>query len=355
MLFYLHIGTEKTGSSFLQTLCALGRDDLQGQGVWVPLGPRHDERSMKAGRISAGNGRRVAERVAQGEWQALAGDLKSARKQATARGCRSVMVTNEQLLAPLSAPETLARFRETLLGCGFEGLKILVILRDPMGQFLSLYKHRAKRGTAGSIATWAEAGYHLPEQLAGLRCGVSKLGIELIARKYARGDGLLEQIFFTDWLGMTPPRVEVPTFVNPSLALSELELLRVLAAQRPDMVGPLYEHLLRLDPSDKLQGAALEAHARGVAAATASAHRPEWVAWSGLLPEGEALTIPEAPATIPPAPQELGFSEAQLAELVKFMVASATPHFITERFWSNRLRPVLGRVMRIALKQRTMT
>jgi hypothetical protein len=104
MLFYLHIGTEKTGSSFLQTLCALGRDHLQGQGVWVPLGPRHDERRMKAGRISAGNGRRVAERVAQGEWQALAGDFKSTLKQATAQGCRSVMVTNEQLLAPLSAP-----------------------------------------------------------------------------------------------------------------------------------------------------------------------------------------------------------------------------------------------------------
>jgi hypothetical protein len=71
VLFHLHIGTKNTGSSLLQTLYALGRADMQGQGVWVPPGTRHDERGMKAGRISAGNGRRVA----QGEWQASSRQL----------------------------------------------------------------------------------------------------------------------------------------------------------------------------------------------------------------------------------------------------------------------------------------
>jgi len=348
MQFHLHIGTEKTGSSFLQTHCALGRKGLQGQGVWVPPGTKHDERSMKAGRISAGNGRRVADRVTQGEWQALAVELETARKQATAQGCHSVMVTNEQLLAPLSASETLVRFRDTLVGCGFKGLKILVILRDPLDQFLSLYKHRAKRGTAGSIATWAETGYHLPHHLAGLRRGVSELGIDLTARKYGRGDGLLEQIFFADWLGVTLPQVEVPASVNPSLALSELQLLRVLAAQRPDMVVPLYEHLLRLEPSDKLQGAALEAHA-GIVAGGAVSRPGEWRAWNDLLPAGEELVIPEPPAEIPPAPQELGFSYAQITELMTFLNHSATPRFLAQLVWATRLRPVLGRAKRAVM------
>ena len=349
MQVFLHIGTEKTGSSFLQTLSALGRDDLRRQGVWFPPGTAHDERCMKAGRISAGNGRKLALRIAQGDWDALAGDLKAAKDTATAQGCRAVMVTNEQLLAPLSTPDTLTRFHKTLSALGFEGLKILVILRDPAGQFLSLYKHRAKRGTAGSIATWAEAGYDLPHNLAGLRQGVEARGIDLTARAYGRGAGLLERIFFTDWLGVTPPQVRPPASVNPSLALSELALLRLLATERPDMVVPLYEHLLKLDPAAKVQGAALEAHAQAVAAQAVTAHRAEWDAWKALLPQGEALPLPDAPADIPPEPRELGFSHAQMEDLTRFLAHSATPRFLLEQVWTTRIRPILGGAKRAVL------
>ena len=349
MQFLLHIGTEKTGSSFLQTLAALGRDDLCSQGVWFPRGTRYDERCMKAGRISAGNGRSFALWIEQGDWDAVAANLKAVKDKAAAQDCAAVMVTNEQLLEPLSAQETLAKFNDTLTEVGFGGLKLLVILRDPAAQFLSLYKHRAKRGTAGSISAWAEAGYDLPQRLAGLRRGVSALGIDLSVRKYDRGEGVLEKIFFTDWLGVTPPKVTVPASVNPSLALSELALLRLLADRRPDMVVPLYEHFLRLDLFDKLQGEALEAHAKAVATEAVAKHADEWRAWNALLPEGEELVIPSLPTEIPPEPQELGFSQTQMAELMTFLSDSATPHFIAQQFWATRLRPILGRAKRAVI------
>ncbi len=349
MQFLLHIGTEKTGSSFLQTLAALGRDDLCSQGVWFPRGTRYDERCMKAGRISAGNGRRVSLWIEQGGWDALTKQLKAAKEQATLQGCATVMMTNEQLLEPLSAPETLAKFNDTLTGVGFRGLKLLVILRDPAAQFLSLYKHRAKRGTAGSISAWAEAGYDLPQRLAGLRQGASALGIDLSVRKYESGEGVLEKIFFTDWLGVTPPKVTVPASVNPSLALSELAFLRLLADRRPDLVVPLYEHLLRLDLSAKLQGEALETHAKAVATEAVSRHADEWRAWNALLPEAEELVFPSLPTKIPPEPQELGFSQTQMAELMTFLSDSATPRFIAQQFWATRLRPILGRAKRAVI------
>ena len=349
MLFLLHIGTEKTGSSFLQTLSALGRDHLCRQGVWFPRGTRYDERCMKAGRISAGNGRRFALWIEQGDWDAVGANLKAVKNEAAAQGCAAVMVSNEQLLSPLSAPDTLAKFNETLTKLDFEGLKLLVILRNPAAQFLSLYKHRAKSGKAGTITAWAETGYDLPQRLAKLRRGVLDLGIELSARKYDRGKGVLEKIYFTDWLGVKPPKVTVPTSVNPSLALSELALLRLLADRRSDLVMPLYEHLLRLDLSDKLQCKALEAHAKAVATEAVSRHADEWRAWNALLPEGEALVIPPPPAEIPPEPQELGFSQAQMAELMAFLSHSATPRFIAQQFWATHLRPVLGRAKRAVI------
>lgn len=343
----LHIGTEKTGSSFLQVLCARARSALVGQGVAFPTGTAHDERCMARGEISAGNGRRLVRLLEDGDWPGISRELGTIHARAVGQDCRMVLVSCELLLAPLGVPGTLQRLVRAVSESGFDSLRLLVILRDPAGQILSLYKHRAKRGTAGTIEEWVQTGYDLPQTLAGLRQGAAGQGIELTARAYGRGAGVLERVFFTDWLGVPPPQVQVAATVNPSLTLSELALLRLMAGERPDMVGPLYDHLLRLDPGAKLQGAALEAHAATIAAATAAAHRSEWEAWNALLPEGEALTIPEAPDTIiPSAPQELGFSEAQMAALARFLATSATPGFVAWRFWANHLRPVLGRMKR---------
>jgi hypothetical protein len=349
MQFFLHIGTEKTGSSFLQTLSALGREDLCRQGVWFPRGTSYDERCMKAGRISAGNGRRFALWIEKGDWDAVAANLKAEKDEAAAQGCSIVMVSNEQLLAPLSAPETLGKFNETLTKLDFDALKLLVILRNPTAQFLSLYKHRAKSGKAGTITEWAETGYDLPQRLAELRRGVSDLGIDLTVRKYDRGEGALEKIFFTNWLEVTPPRVSVSTSVNPSLALSELALLRLLADRRPELVAPLYEHLLCLDRSEEVQGEALEAHAKAVANEAVSKYADEWRACNALLPEVEKLVIPLPTTEIPPEPRELGFSQAQMDELMAFLSYSATPRFIAQQFWATRLRPIFGRAKRAVI------
>jgi hypothetical protein len=349
MQFLLHIGTEKTGSSFLQTLSALGRDDLYRQRVWFPRGTRYDERCMTAGRISAGNGRRFAIWIEQGDWDAVTTHVRATKDEASAKGCAAMMVSSEQLLVPLSAPETLAKFNDILTKLDFEGLKLLMILRNPAEQFLSLYKHRAKSGKAGTITAWAETGYDLPQRLAELRRGVSDVGIDLTVRKYERGEGALEKVYFTDWLGAIPPKVTLQASVNPSLALSELALLRLLADRRPELVAPLYEYLLCLDLSEKAQGEALEAHAKAVANEAVSKYADEWRAWNALLPEDEELVIPSPLTEIPPEPRELGFSEIQMAELMAFMSESLTPRFIVQQFWTSRLRPILGRAKRAVI------
>lgn len=346
MKLFLHIGTEKTGRSFLQTLAAKGRDDLRAKGIWFPKGNAYDEGCMRAGCISAGNGRELAQKIKCGQWAKLAAILKAARHKALAHNCHGVLVSSEHMLAPLSASGTLEKFHELLRTTCFDAVETLVILRDPVDQFLSLYKHRAKHGTVGSIGSWGEKGYDLPQILNGLRLGMHLQGIKLTARKYSRGDGELERIMFSDWLGVAPPQVFLPDSVNPSLSLWELVLLRVLAQERPDMVVPLYERLLKLDLDAKAQGQALEVYAKTVAAQTVAAHRAEWKAWNALLPEAERLVLPEASFELLPEPCELGFSRSQVEEMVRFFSRSATPHFLLKQFWTIRMRPMLGHAKR---------
>lgn len=349
MRLFLHIGTEKTGSSFLQTLSKRGREYLCQQGIYFPQGTRYDERCMGAGRISAGNGRMLAQITELGKWNDLASKLKDAREKATAQGCHGVLLSSELMLAPLSADTNLKAWHTIMSDTGFKAMQILVVLRDPAGQFLSLYKHRAKRGTAGEISSWSKVGYDLPVTLAALRHGVTESGVTLTARRYDRAEGALERIFFHDWLGIAPPRIDLPTTINPSLALSELALLRALAERRPDIVVPLYEHLVTLEPIKKAQGEALETHARAVADHAVAAHRDEWTAWNALLPEGEALAIPNPAGDIPQEPREMGFSRAQIEELMEFLGRSATPRFLLQLLWVSHIRPVLGRAKRATL------
>ena len=54
MNLYLHIGTEKTGSSHLQSLSAINRDLLKKSGIWFPEAEKRDN-MLLSGDISAGN------------------------------------------------------------------------------------------------------------------------------------------------------------------------------------------------------------------------------------------------------------------------------------------------------------
>jgi len=175
------------------------------------------------------------------------------------------------------------------------------------------------------------------------------LGISLTVRSYSRTPGMLERRFFEDWLGVPVPNVAMPSAVNPSLTLSELALIRQMAQTRPALVESLYSALIDIPTEDKVQGEAMERYSRAVAAAAVARHRDEWQAWNERLPGGEQLVIPDAPDEIPPRPQELGFSEVQLAAIAAVLGRAATPGFVAGLAWRQGLRPRLGRLKRAVL------
>jgi hypothetical protein len=213
----------------------------------------------------------------------------------------------------------------------------------------SLYKHRAKRGTAGDIATWCESGYTLPMELETFRRQAEASVINLTVRGYSREPGVLEHRFFEDWLGLPTPVVDMPPSINPSLTLSELELLRLLAERRPSLVIPLYDRLLAMDPKRKVQGRELEAYARAIAERAVAAHRDEWAHWNALLPASEQLVIPQPEGELPPEPREITYSKTQMEALVGFVAESVEPRFLSKLLWAAKVRPLLAGVKRVIL------
>ncbi len=350
--FLFHIGTEKTGSSYLQTLCALGREQLSQNGIWFARGSAYDERCMATGQISAGNGRELAQRIRLHHWNLVEGQLNAAVDEAQHRGCETVLFSSEWLLSVFAERGLLEPFIALVQELGAEKIRFLLVLRDPVEQFLSLYKHRAKRGTAGNVSAWAQGGYRLPYELAGFRAALRGFDAELVVRKYGGQSGTLDKLFFRQWLDTETPDAEVPATVNPSLTLSELELVRLLAERRPSLVIPLYDQLLKMDPKRKVQGRAQEAYARAIAERGVWAHRDEWAGWNVLLPASEQLVIPQPEGGLPPEPREIAFSKTQMEALMGFVAESVEPRFLSKLLWAAKIRPFLSTVKNAVLPRR---
>ena len=352
MRLFLHAGTEKTGSSHIQTLCVNGRKHLESVGSWFPEGiPRHEQR-MRSGLVSAGNAFVISEQARGGNHASVRRELVRHRDAAQSRGCVAVCLSSELLLPYCSAPGTWQRLFGDCRQAGFDSLSVLLVLRDPVDQLISLYKHRSRGGTAADIESWVTQGYRLPYDLSRLREQVDDANVGLVARGYSRASGALERLFFDDWLAVPPPEVDLPAMVNPSLTLSELALIRRLAERRPELVAPLYDALVGLPARDKVQGRELEAHARSVAARAVASHAEEWAAWNERLPESEQLVIPQPEGEIPAEPREIAFSKEQMEALMGFLAETVEPRFLARLLWSAKIRPALGRVKRAVMPRR---
>jgi hypothetical protein len=325
-------------------MMALTRDALLQKGVWFNEGAPFDEKCMKTGFISGGNALRLAEDLDNEKWHSVGQRLEVAWQRANGLGAHSVLLSSELLLGPLSSGNRLSRFTECLNAAGFSDAAFLLFLRDPVDHLISLYKHRAKRGTSGNMQEWSTSGYQLPEHLSGFRAQLDSSGINLSVRRYVRLPGALEKMFFEDWLGIYAPKAEVPRTVNASLTLSELFMIRQMAERKPELVKPLYNALTNVSGQQKAHDCALEAHARAIASGTVAVHAEEWAAWNKRLPKDEQLEIPDTPTEIPEPPPELVLSEQQMGAICELISEATTLEFIIRNFWRSRLRPALGRL-----------
>ena len=345
----IHIGCARVGSSYLQAKCARTRSELSANSCYFPVASRRNEAAMQAGRISSGNAADLAMAIIQRNVRYQEKRLEFVIRQARAANCSRVLLSSEWLLAALAAPNRLHDLSDRFLRAGAVSVNLLLMLRDPVDQLISLYKHRAKQGTLGDLSEWARINYVLPKRLEAIRHQISGSNMQLTVRGYQKSAGWLEKVFFRDWLGLDVPLPAMADVVNPSLTLSELRFLRALNAQEPSLVTELYTRMAKIESKNKQEHHELAGYARAVAESIVSEHREEWERWNMLLPQNEVLAIPKSRPLPEREPEVIKLSAYQLQAVSDVLADISRARFLIRLMWRSRLRPVLARIKAVLL------
>ena len=294
MKLFLHIGTEKTGSSYLQSLLAINRAQLESASIYFPKAGKR-EKDMRSGKISPGNGQDLYEGLSAQKYDVVKKILLEHFLTADKKDLEKVLISNELLVKTFAEEEVLTSFVHTARAIGYNKIKLLLIIRDPVDQALSLYKHRAKSGNVAPISEWIKNDYAYGNVLGSFFNIINKINtIDTEYRKYSSGSGSLESILFKDWLEIETPVKVLDKKVNPSLTLSELLMLRNLNLYNPDLVPLLYDKLLKIPKSLKAGESGLEGYYRSIISENLENYHEVWEECNKRLADGEYIEIPDS-------------------------------------------------------------
>lgn len=339
---YLHIGTEKTGSSFIQSVFSRHSKELRKSKIFYP-GDLKWNREMNAGRISPGNGEQLLLLLKSNEWDKVKSWLNSQIEMAKVHNCNTLLLSNENLLEPLSIFQTFEKFNEICINLGAGLPNMLLLLRNPVDQAFSLYKHRAKTGDIEDIEHWLMSKYHLPIHLEGFINNLELIELNCLVKKYERNSKYLVRLFFEDWLKVTPPQKWIDSAVNPSLTISELTFLKRLRESRSELVHSYYEYMIKIPIHQKSDDKHLKQNMLGVIENSLNRFSLVWEKCNRLLSSSDVLVIPQKTKSSSIQDSILSFSDTQIEAWISYMIISQTTSF-RFKLLVNKYKPMLGKI-----------
>lgn len=257
MKLYLHIGTEKTGSSFLQTILANNRPLLERNSIFFPKAGNR-EKGMKSGLISPGNGKALLTAIQNDDLDVITNLFDSYKKQASNKNCKNILLSNENLITVLHDTNKLNLLKKCCVMAELELAQSLLIIRNPIQQVISLYKHRAKNGSQENFKEWLVKNYKLPSYLKGIMRQVNNENLKIDAFQYRRDSAYMIEFFFKNWLAIDDMPDWKESEVNPSLTFSELTFLSHLKKLKPAYVPFFYNKFLTIPRKNKSKDKAIE-------------------------------------------------------------------------------------------------
>jgi len=311
MRLKLHVGTEKTGSSYLQTLCAKNRQFLRENGLWFPDAGKY-ERQLQRGTVSPGNGLDLGQHIRGGAWASVSAWLTERVTEAEQRECRTLLLSYELLFADMSNEGAVDKFQSAAKEAGIGEISCLLMIRDPVDQVLSLYKHRAKKGRVGDIGEWIKQGYPLPRQLQDFLVQIDRSKIQMHLRKYLKDTDYLIDVFFHDWLEVNDPPVKIRSYLNPSLSLSELAVIRHIVSIRPGDQRAFYSKFLALSRDQKADEQEIETATAAKVENYLCRFNDVWEFLDARLASDGGIEIPRIRQSSVKDAQKYSFSEAQI-------------------------------------------
>jgi len=251
MKIYLHIGTEKTGSSFIQSYLANNRKMLLEHGIFFPTAGKR-EADMKAGRISPGNASKLNDFLDNAQWNSASMWLNQIKTEAENKNCDKVLLSNEILIKTFSKKNVLAEFIKLCNAIGLECQDLLLLIREPVSQALSLYKHRSKRGAMLPVKEWLKTQYILHDCLDSFYTILEKTSsLALKQYPYSKNSDYLIDVCINKWLNLNEDIRVKDQNVNPSLTLSELNVLSQIKKKDRFLALTFYNRMIKIDSREK--------------------------------------------------------------------------------------------------------
>ncbi len=230
---YLHIGHGKTGSSWIQSSLQLSHAALKEQGIDYPLGRGVRLNNTETFLDTSGN----ASGLFETEMEFIAA-LAANRPSDN----RSLLLSSEFIFHGI-LKEKLAL--ERALQHGFDQVKVLLFIRDPVGHAVSHWQQMIKSNGLHRVSL--EDHFGLYNKPAGVQAIVDLMGrsegVALTVLNYSRcKDRLLDAV--AAWLDVPTETLVVPAVarVNRSMTPSELLLVQHLERYIP---APIPSHIAR--------------------------------------------------------------------------------------------------------------
>ena len=238
---FLHIGTEKTGTTTLQTLFSDNRARMAETGVLYPRIPgpvNHVGAALYALdledrpdlRSSLGL-QTTAELAAYRN-----GFVETLSREAATSGCDAVLISNEHLSSRLTQKPQIDRLVQGLRQIT-QDIRVIVYLRPQYELAPSWYSTSIKSGNTDTFSAPSGDGNYFYNYDKLLRnwedaVGQSNITVRLFGRENFAGANLIDDFF--DALGMKRPGgLAIPSDKNKSLDAETLEFLRLANKRVP--------------------------------------------------------------------------------------------------------------------------
>lgn len=250
-ILYLHAGAVKTGTTAIQNVLENCREQLKSQHLIYPLS--YGATSSQSGLISR-NGTTLFN-----DEETTIEVLQSAVKPTGRRD--SILFSNENMLYRAVKNNCFASAAHFAQKFGFDSVKVLFILRDPIVHAASVWNQNVANGIqTKSIDDWIQSADYIRIFSRGLCLMRSLSNVQLEVRNYSHIRDDLFSTFFS-WLGIEPCEPSSHyTFpgnrsltrselllqqqlnnIDPSYAIVARELCETLPDVRPERVGPSVE------------------------------------------------------------------------------------------------------------------
>lgn len=244
---FLHIGTQKTGTTTLQTVGRENREALARQGVLYPLAPGRTNHTGLTLYAAGAIGNRDLMREAG---LSSAEDVTAYQRALPVRlseeiassGCPTVWLSNEHLSSRVRQSDQLRRVADMLHHLG-ETVTVVVYLRHQPEFYLSSYSMNIKAGSSKeTLPPQSERDYYYNYDMM-LSVWAEAFGEKAIKVRVYERPALMKGDVVDDMFAIMGIRrtedMAIPSSLNPSLDANVLQFLRLFRTHVPRYIDDL--------------------------------------------------------------------------------------------------------------------